>query len=268
MPWMWLLVASLFPQAPSPYSPYHVNPAVSLPLSIGALVLYGLSEGFVVPSLHAQPTCRLNSQGTHCDPLYLPTFERNVPQNHSKTWKTTSDALSYGSVALPLAALFVEHFLSPPHTHAVQKWLDPLILLETAAASTVATTLLKHTVRRPRPSAYAPTQRLDALDEQVSFPSGHTSLAAAMTTAYTVTFALKYPHSPWKYAVGALGVGITCATGYARVAAGRHFYTDVAAGALLGGVIGFVVPWLHRTSVQPLMNASQDGVSLGVVKTF
>jgi membrane-associated phospholipid phosphatase len=31
-----------------------------------------------------------------------------------------------------------------------------------------------------------------------------------------------------------------------RVAAGRHFYTDVAVGALAGAVVGTLVPLAHR----------------------
>ena len=41
------------------------------------------------------------------------------------------------------------------------------------------------------------------------------------------------------------GVAITGAVGIGRVAAGRHFPTDVIAGATVGTGIGVLVPHLH-----------------------
>ena len=47
----------------------------------------------------------------------------------------------------------------------------------------------------------------------------------------------------------------------ARVAAGMHFMTDVAAGALLGTAIGYAVPLLHRDGNDGLnLSAFPDAV--------
>ncbi|MEO1480709.1 MAG: phosphatase PAP2 family protein, partial [Myxococcota bacterium] len=59
---------------------------------------------------------------------------------------------------------------------------------------------------------------------------------------------LRHPTSRWRYAAAGGAALWTAATGYGRVAAGRHFYTDVLAGAVLGTTVGFLVPKLHEKS--------------------
>jgi membrane-associated phospholipid phosphatase len=51
------------------------------------------------------------------------------------------------------------------------------------------------------------------------------------------------PAWPWVY-----GVGFTAAaaTGYFRMAADKHWLTDVLTGAVTGTAVGLAVPWLHR----------------------
>jgi membrane-associated phospholipid phosphatase len=49
--------------------------------------------------------------------------------------------------------------------------------------------------------------------------------------------------------------------GSLRVAAGRHFPTDVLVGALAGSAIGMVIPWAHarRTPVTVALAPHADG---------
>jgi undecaprenyl-diphosphatase len=44
-----------------------------------------------------------------------------------------------------------------------------------------------------------------------------------------------------------LATGVTTFTSVERVRAGKHFPTDVIAGAFAGAGIGVIVPHLHRT---------------------
>jgi polar amino acid transport system permease protein len=45
----------------------------------------------------------------------------------------------------------------------------------------------------------------------------------------------------------AVGFPAAAATGYFRMAADKHWLTDVLTGAMTGTAVGFAVPWLHRT---------------------
>jgi membrane-associated phospholipid phosphatase len=40
--------------------------------------------------------------------------------------------------------------------------------------------------------------------------------------------------------------------GYFRFESGKHFPTDIITGAVVGGGIGFIIPYLHRTSKKNL----------------
>jgi len=100
-------------------------------------------------------------------------------------------------------------------------------------------------IRRKRPVLYTSGAAAAVADRenQESLPSGHASLAFAAATSYLVLARRQHlPHRTRNaillYA-GAVGVSAL------RVAAGKHFPTDVAAGAALGSGIGWLVATIH-----------------------
>ena len=106
-------------------------------------------------------------------------------------------------------------------------------------------------VYRARPYMYFdeyPQDKVDDGDWNCSFPSGHTTLAFAGAAFTTMVFCQCFPDSNWKYAVAGASFGIAAATGVLRMASGNHFLTDVLAGALIGSVCGFAVPYMHTQS--------------------
>jgi membrane-associated phospholipid phosphatase len=119
-------------------------------------------------------------------------------------------------------------------------------VLANAASWTLASAQwLKVVVRRKRPVLYtaAAAAAAGSRESQESLPSGHTSAAFAVATAYLVIAGREHlPHRPRNtillYA-GAIGVAAL------RVAAGKHFPTDILAGAALGSGIGWLTPTLH-----------------------
>jgi len=82
-------------------------------------------------------------------------------------------------------------------------------------------------------------------DNRRSFPSGHASVAFAAATSYLVMARREGLRHSTRNAVllytGALGVAAL------RVAAGKHFPTDVAGGAALGIGIGWLAARVHPT---------------------
>jgi hypothetical protein len=88
----------------------------------------------------------------------------------------------------------------------------------------------------------------DRFDENLSSFSGHTTLVASSWAASgTVAVLRGNPLAPLLFGTGAI---FTLATGYLRIAAGKHYLSDVLVGAVLGSAVGFLVPFTFhgRTS--------------------
>ena len=161
-----------------------------------------------------------------CDPLTLSPFDRWVVRLDSRAAGTASNVVLAGVVGGGLLA---------------SRTRGNLAMMVNAVAFTQLTTeWTKALVHRNRPILYtaaAPSAAGDR-DSQRSFPSAHTATAFAVATSYAVMAQRQHlPHATRNeillYA-GAAGVGAL------RVAAGRHFVTDVLGGAVLGTVVGWV----------------------------
>jgi membrane-associated phospholipid phosphatase len=159
--------------------------------------------------------------------------------------------------------------------------VDTLVVTETVAAGMATNQLVKFTVARERPYAHFRTPperaRLANVDDNLSFYSGHTKLAfSAATSAGMVATMRRYKLAP---VVWAVGMGLATLTGYLRIAADRHYFTDVATGATLGIAYGLAIPYVfHRPRVRGASDSTiqarlaisptPSGTVLGVTGTF
>lgn len=122
-----------------------------------------------------------------------------------------------------------------------------LVWTEAVLIDATLTEVVKVAARRPRPYVYA--GRTGAIGDDLSFFSGHTSLVAASAMAAARTWDLAHDESPaQRVVVYGVPVGLTAATASLRVAAGKHWPSDVLVGAAVGGTVGWLVPELHRES--------------------
>lgn len=235
-------------------------------LATGALAtVYLIGEQVVKPGITGVRACRVVKEDI-CDPSQLNALDRRVLDNHSSGWKTASNIIQYGTFALALGATAVD---AANDDRPFDSWgKDAIVLTQTVLVTQLATNLLKYSMRRARPSQYVLETDITFVEEQLSFPSGHTSSVAAAATAYTFAFAERHPDSSMRYAVGGLGAALTILTGYARAQSGRHFYTDVIAGAALGVAIGYLVPWMHRVSPNAPRAPSADVNSRSAAPMF
>ncbi len=127
---------------------------------------------------------------------------------------------------------------------------------ETFLLSWGAKEILKHIVSRDRPYLYYENPPVEKEDDwHKSFPSGHTTLAFATAAFTAYTFSEYNPESSWRIPVTAGVYSLAFTTAALRILSGSHFMTDVIAGATLGSLIGFAIPWLHTLS---------DDVKMGV----
>lgn len=190
---------------------------------------------------------------TVCDSSEVPAFDRWSIGASSETADVLSDALLWSVVASPFAASAIDAALGEPENRERAFFDDTLVSLEAIAATALLTAAIKVAVRRPRPLTYDPTmsklERFEG-DARLSFPSGHASLSFAAATVLALT--LFEAHTGLVARAPAILVHGAAATVAAlRIAAGKHFLSDVLAGASLGVAVGLVVARLHEADELP-----------------
>ncbi len=159
-----------------------------------------------------------------------------------------SDVLAFGLVP---AGVVAHQLLAARAAGSAREGLvDVLVVAEAAALSMDLNQLVKYAAGRQRPFVHhAPAGRAPDPDDNTSFTSGHATIAFTLAgAAGTVSDLRRYPGAPWVWAVGMTAAG---ATAYLRVAADRHYLTDVLAGAAAGAALGWALPWtLHRPGAE------------------
>jgi len=107
------------------------------------------------------------------------------------------------------------------------------------------THLTKVVARRPRPTAYHLSEQGQLLKkkEYQSFLSGHTSIAVASVVTGSVLW-LNWQKSEWT--LPAISIIMASGCGLCRIFSGRHFFTDVLTGAIVGATIGVLMPISHE----------------------
>ncbi|MEZ4361131.1 MAG: phosphatase PAP2 family protein [Kofleriaceae bacterium] len=120
---------------------------------------------------------------------------------------------------------------------------DTLPIFEAVAYSELIVQAVKFSVGRQRPRvrfAEAPVSPSD--EDNLSFFSGHTTLVFAIaTSAGVVAHRRGYATEP---AVWSLGMGLAATTGFLRIAADQHYFSDVLLGAAFGATAGYLAPRL------------------------
>jgi membrane-associated phospholipid phosphatase len=107
------------------------------------------------------------------------------------------------------------------------RWVAPF-LLAVIVGDKLLTEAVKQLVDRARPTIEAVAATLGP-----SFPSGHTSTAAASWAAFALVAGRWWGRSSWP-ALAGIGVGIAVAVAASRVLLDVHWLTDVLAGLALG----------------------------------
>lgn len=99
---------------------------------------------------------------------------------------------------------------------------------------------------------YTPEERFEFQGTKkgasTSFFSGHTSMTFSLLVFTSKVFVDTYGKGTWSTVVWCSTMAMAGTTAYLRVEAGKHFPTDVLAGALVGSAIGYFIPVLHKTT--------------------
>lgn len=229
------------------------------------LVLIGLGGGFMLSEFgikeYVAGPCRW------CDP---PGFDHRV--RDALVWDDPDRAAfaadMVGYVAAPTVAIGLL-WASTWCDRTGRRWYDDAIpVLEAGMAAGLFDQLFKFTVRRARPlAAFGDPGRAPDLDDNTSFFSGHTALAFAIAvSAGTVAHRRGYRLEP---VIWTTGLAIAATTGYLRMAADKHYLSDVAVGAAVGAAFGYLVPrWFHRDVLGPDLAVTPTASGVALVGSF
>lgn len=251
-------------------SVYKINLGVEAAVTAASLGLFVFVDFLIKPTLEGDISCRRPVGSGRCNPDDLIGWDRYSVGRSSKAWSDFGDVALFGSLLVPVLYLGLESLVLP----TVSPWGDfagdLLVITESMALAGAFQMVMKFAFRRPRPARYTDLEEpATSFDAELSFPSGHTMLVGAATTALTTTVFLRHPRSPMRWVVLGAGALLTGLTAFSRVESGQHFPTDVIVGALLGGFAGFIVPYTHRKElpvtpiggINPLNGSASFGVS-------
>ena len=222
-------VALAAADGPSRALPYDAirDPVITGAAAAGWVLLHVLEDRL------ASETCRW------CEPPPFDLSARGALRlQSSDTPATASDVVAYGAV--PLAGLGVDFFVSG--RDAKTAGVDALIAAETVALAGLAGQAVKLNVARRRPAAYASGAARASADDDASFYSGHASAAFAVATSFATCASMRGDGDAW--VAWAAGLPLAALTGYLRIAADRHYLSDVLVGAGAGTLFGTLVPRL------------------------
>jgi membrane-associated phospholipid phosphatase len=176
------------------------------------------------------------------------TIDGNLSK--SASWSNPQAADTASNVmqfAVPVGVMGFGLLQGYLHDDPAAGWSAVLLITQATSFAMLANTIVKYTVGRARPYVWQGNPGLYSSnsDANVSFFGGHTTFVfAVVVSGSTLFFMQDMPGAPW-----VLGVGLAAAafTGYLRMAADKHYLSDVLVGAGVGSLLGWAIPYLfHR----------------------
>jgi membrane-associated phospholipid phosphatase len=171
---------------------------------------------------------------------------------NTKAADTASNVLDQGVMPVTILGLTA---LAAQHESRLRDFpVDALIILEAMTLGINLNQATKMAVGRERPFVHAMpadqrSQTANPSDNNTSFYSGHTTRAFSLAVATGTVASLRgYRWAPW---VWAAGLTVATSIGYLRIAADKHYFTDVFVGAVMGSAFGFGVPYLFHGRISP-----------------
>ncbi len=257
---MILTVFSMDLQAQKPYE--LSSPQDVVLLGAGFPILYfGYRIDQAIPPLDPKDIMELKQEDVN-------SFDRIATYHYSEKAADLSDILVYTCLASPLALLF---------SNEVRRDAGVVYTMygESLIYGVSFPLYSKEASHRFRPYVYnpeVPDEIKLTRESRKSFFSGHTSVAFTSMIFFASVFNGYYPESQWRPYIWTGSVLLASSVGYLRVTAGKHYPTDVLVGALVGTLIGYIIPKIHETNTNgdsyPLSNPSYKKTFLNVNFVF
>jgi membrane-associated phospholipid phosphatase len=196
------------------------------------------------------------------DRASIPFFDRWAIGNYSPRLSAWSSVAAGSELLIPLAVDALDGWRGKASWGAFA--VDAILLEETWMLSGALSSYAKSLRVHATPLSYdpaVPESEKRIPQNASSFFSNHTASAFATAVFSAYTFQVRHPDSrlvPWVWG-GSLG--LASAVGSMRVLAGKHFPSDVAAGAAAGALCGYLVPKLHMGRAWNLGITAPEGTT-------
>jgi membrane-associated phospholipid phosphatase len=238
--------------------PFVYDLRIDLPLGVAGGLAWVLTEAFKADLVPAG--CRWCDRDGSRDTLNaLDATARDVLRlRDTASADAASNAFALGLA--PLFALGLDALAAGQDRHLRQLGVDALLILEAGVMAADLNQTFKFAAMRERPFVHvlpadAKSRTDNPADNNLSFYSGHTTLAFALAMAAgTVATMRRYRLAPL---VWTMGLAVAMTSGYLRIAADRHYMSDVLVGSAVGAAVGVMVPALmHRARAPRLALAA------------
>lgn len=146
-----------------------------------------------------------------------------------------------------------------------------IVYTEALLTTRLLTAAAKVVFRRPRPFSYRKDADcafdMEASDAHMSFFSGHASASFTAAFAGSLLQSETGLDRRTRAAIWSAQLALAGATANLRARAGKHYYSDILVGALVGSGVGIAMPLLHGGDTLPTgsdLLAGAIGLVIGV----
>jgi undecaprenyl-diphosphatase len=175
--------------------------------------------------------------------------DNRTPTQEDVSW--VGSTLSGGHVIPAVIGICLVTFL------VLRRWLLAAFVLLVVAVESAGYRLTTWIVERERPDV----ERLESLEVDASYPSGHTAASIALYGGLLLLLASRIHNAVVRVVALLLGVAIPIFVGWSRAYRGMHHFSDILAGVVLG--IGALVVLVFAARAARAAAERRDGVTVG-----
>ena len=242
-----------------PQRAYQLQWEIDIPLfAIGA----ALALGREIRSTNSSAPAYCTTIPEGCDEDDLNPIDKPFAGRYDENWSKATDVLVLLLFSAPWPMLWANNtFLNTLN--------DVTIIYESGLTALALSGLATLSASRARPFVYgtkAPEDVRTSPNGALSFVSGHTTMAFALSTSTFWTIYRRHGKGTYAWVTLGVGTAVASAVVVGRVMAGKHFPTDVVTGAAVGASVGTLMPALHDAPglVVPNVNATGAGFDVSL----
>ena len=219
-------------------SPYSLETGREIAIFGGGLIL-GIVDTKLIDNkipINSEELQKLSKQNINA-------FDRGAVNNWSPESAEWSNVLLITAIASPLLMFTSSAVRNDAGTYST-------MYLQNILTTYSISHLPKGLISRYRPYVYnedVPDEIRQNVNATHSFFSAHASLSFASAVFLSITYSKYFPDSDLQPYIWTSSLLIASAVGYLRYASGNHFPTDIITGAIVGSVIGFLIPLIHES---------------------